>query len=154
MVFPVVMYGCKSWTIKKAECRRIDNFDLRCWEKTSESPLDCKEIKSINSKGNQSWIFIGGTDAEAKVPKFWPPNAKNWLTGKKSWCWEILKAGRVGPNRGWDGWMASPAQWTWVWASSGRWLWTGNLTCHSPCGCKESDTTQWLNNSHVRKSVC
>ena len=53
MVFPVVMYGCKSWTIKKAECRRIDNFDLRCWE-TSESPLDCKEIKSINSKGNQS----------------------------------------------------------------------------------------------------
>ena len=100
-------------------------FSTMVLEKNLESPLVCKEVKPVNPKGNQSWIFIGGTDAEAKVPKFWPPNAKNWLTGKKSWCWEILKAGRVGPNRGWDGWMASLTQWTWVWVGSGSWWWTG-----------------------------
>ena len=59
MVFPVVMYGCESWTVKKAECRRIDAFELWCWRKPFESPLDCKEIKPVNPKGNQSWIFTG-----------------------------------------------------------------------------------------------
>ena len=69
MVFPVVMYGCENWTIKKAECRRIDAFEL--WlEKTLESPLDCKKIQPVHSKGNQSWIFIGRTDAEAEIPLF------------------------------------------------------------------------------------
>ena len=77
MVFPVVMYGCESWTIKKAEHRRIDAFEL---EKTLESPLDCKEIKPVNPKGNQSWIFIGETDAEAEGPTSWPPDVRNWLT--------------------------------------------------------------------------
>ena len=86
-------------------------------EKTLESPLDCKEIQPIHPKGNQSWIFIGRTDAEA--PLLWPPDAKNRLAGK-DWCWERLKAGE-GDDREWDGWMASPTQWTWVWASSGRW---------------------------------
>ena len=77
MVFPLVMYGCESWTIKKAERQRIDAFEL--WlEKTLESPLDCKEIQPINSKGNQCWIFIGRTDAEAETPILWPPDAKNW----------------------------------------------------------------------------
>ena len=88
MVFPVVMYGCKSWTIKKAECWRTDNFELWCWDKTFESPLDYKEIKPINSKENQSWIFIGGTEAEAEVPILWPPDAKSQLTGEdpgKEW---------------------------------------------------------------------
>ena len=92
-------------------------------EKTLESPLDCKGIKPINSKGNQSWIFIGGTDAEAEAPILWPPDAKNWLIGKdpdngKNWRQE--KKG----TRGWDGWMASPPRWTWVWTSSGSWWWT------------------------------
>ena len=81
-VFPVVMYGCDSWTIKKAEHRRIDAFELWCWEKTLESPLDCKEIQSVHPKGNQSWIFIGWTDAETETPIVWPPDVKNWLTGK------------------------------------------------------------------------
>ena len=81
MVFPVARYGCESWTIKKAECWRIDAFEL--WlEKTLESPLDCKEIKLVNPKGNQPWIFIGRTDAKAETPILWPPNGKNWLTGK------------------------------------------------------------------------
>ena len=76
MVFPVVMYGCESWTIKKAECRRINAFELWCWRKTLESPLDSKDIKPVNPKGNQSLIFIGRTDAEAEAPILWPPDAK------------------------------------------------------------------------------
>ena len=75
MVFPVVMYGCESWTIKKAECRRIDAFEL--WWRRLEGPLDCKEIKPVNPKGNQTWIFIGRADAEAEAPILWAPDAKN-----------------------------------------------------------------------------
>ena len=93
-------------------------------EKTLESPLDCKEIKQVNSKGNQSWIFIGSTDAEAETPILWPSDAKNWLM-KRPWCWERMKARGEGDDRGWDGWMASLTWWTWVWASSGSWWWTG-----------------------------
>ena len=81
MVFPLVMYGCESWTIKKAECWRIDAFELWCW-RTLESPLDCKEIPPVHPKGNQSWIFIGRTDAEAETPILWPHDEKNWLIWK------------------------------------------------------------------------
>ena len=122
MVFPVVMYGCESWTIKKAECQRIDAFELWCWRRL-ESPLDCKEIQPVHPKGNQSWIFIGRTDAEAETPILWSPDA-NWLT-RKDWCWKRLKAGGEADNRGWDGWMASLTWWTLVWASSRSWWWTG-----------------------------
>ena len=91
-------------------------------EKTLESPSDCREIKPVNPKGYQSWIFIGRTDTE--TPILWPPDAKNWLLRKdpdagKDWSQE---------DKGmteWDGWMASPTWWTWVWASSRRWWWTG-----------------------------
>ena len=80
MVFPVVMYGCESWTIKKAEHQRIDAFGLTMLlEKTLESPLNCKEIKPVNPKGNQSWIVIGRSDAKVEAPILWPPEAKNWL---------------------------------------------------------------------------
>ena len=82
MVFPVVMYGCESWIKKKAERWRIDAFELWCWRKTLESSLDCKEIKPVNPKGNQSWIIIGRTDAKAETPLLWLPDAKNWLIGK------------------------------------------------------------------------
>ena len=71
MVFPVVMYGCESWTIKKAECRRIDAFELWCWRRLL-IPLDCKEIQPVYPKGDQSWVFIGRTDVEAEAPVFWP----------------------------------------------------------------------------------
>ena len=78
MVFPVVMYGCESWTIKKAEHRRIDAFELWCWRKeTLESPLDFEEIQPIHPRGYQSQIFIGRTDAEAITPVLWPPDAKS-----------------------------------------------------------------------------
>ena len=81
MVFPVVMYGCESWTVKKAEYRRIDAFELWCW-RTLESPLDCKEIQPVRPKGDQSWVFIGRTDAEAETPILWPPHAQSQLFGK------------------------------------------------------------------------
>ena len=81
IVFPVVTYGCGSWTIKKTESWRIDVFELWCWW-TLEGPLDSKEIQSVHPKGNQSWIFIGRTDAEAETPILWPPDAKKWLNGK------------------------------------------------------------------------
>ena len=83
MVFPVVMYGCENWTIKKAECWRIDAFELAMLEKTLESPLDCKEIQPVHPKEDQSWIFIGGTDVEAETPILWLPDAKNWLIWKE-----------------------------------------------------------------------
>ena len=76
MIFPVVVYGCESWTIKKAECQRTDAFELWCWRRIL-IPLDSKEIKPVNPKGNQPSIFIGRTDAEAKTPILWPPDAKN-----------------------------------------------------------------------------
>ena len=94
-------------------------------EKTLESLLDSKEIKPVNLKGNQPWIFTGRTDAKAEVPILWPLDAKSWLIGKKPWWWERLKAGGEGDDRGWDSWMASPARWTWVWENSRRWWWTG-----------------------------
>ena len=76
MVFPVVMYGCESWTIKKAERRRINALKLWCWRRLLKSPLDSKEIKLVNPKGNQLWILIGKTDA--KAPILWPPDTKSW----------------------------------------------------------------------------
>ena len=75
----VVMYGCKSWTIKKAEHWRINASELVVLEKTFESPLDCQEIQPVHPKGDQSWVFIGGIDVEAETPILWPPDAKNWL---------------------------------------------------------------------------
>jgi len=77
MVFPVVMYECESWTIKKAGRRRIDASELWYWEKTLESPLDCKEIQQVHPKGGQYWVFIGRTDAEAETLILWPPDAKS-----------------------------------------------------------------------------
>ena len=116
MVFPVVIYKCESWTIKKVECWRADAFELWCWRRCFESPLDCKEIQSVQPKGDQSWIFIGRTDAEDLAT--WYEELTHW---KRPWCWERLKAGE-GDDRGWDGWMVSPTRWTWVWASSGSWV--------------------------------
>ena len=78
MVFPVVMYGCESWTIKKSEHQRIDVFELWCWRRLLRVPWTARS----NPKGNQSLIFIERTDAEAETPILWPPNAKNWLLGK------------------------------------------------------------------------
>ena len=113
----------------KEELGYKESWALKNWyfwtgvlEETLESPLDIKEIQPVNPKGNQSWIFIGRTEAEAEIPILWPPDAKNWHIGvDRPWCWERLKAGGEGDDRGWGDWMASPTWWTWVWASSGSW---------------------------------
>ena len=93
--------------------------------KTLESPLDCKENQPVHPKGNQSWIFIGSTDAKAETLILWPPDVKNWLIWKGPDAGKDWRREEKGNNRGWDGWMASLMQWTWVWVNSGNWWWTG-----------------------------
>ena len=123
MVFPVVMYGCESWTIKKAECWRIDAFELWCWRRLLRVPW-------IARRSNQSLKKISpecsleGLMLKLKLQYFGHLMQKltHW---KRPWCWERLKVGGEGDNRVWDGWMASLTQWTWVWVNSGSWWWTG-----------------------------
>ena len=142
---PVVMYGCKSWTIKKAECQKIDAFKLWCWRKLLRSPLNCKEIQSVHPKENQSWVFTGRTDVEAETLILWPPDAKSWLIGKdpdagKDWGQEekgMTEDEIVGWHYRLDG---HGFGWT-----PGVGYEQGGLVYCSPWGHKESDTTEWLN---------
>ena len=120
MVFPVVMYRCKRWTIKQAECWRIDAFELWYW-RTLESSLDSQEIKLVNPKGNKLWIFVGRTDAED--PILWPTDAKSQFSGKDPDAgedWGKEEKGKVeGRRRGWQRmrWLDDiTSQWTWVWS--------------------------------------
>ena len=121
MVFPVVMYGCEeSWALKNW-C-----FWTVVLEKTLESPLDCKEIQLVHSKGDQPWEFFGRTDAKAETPVLWLPHAKSWLTGKDPDAgrdWGQEEKGTTEDEMA--GWHASPTRWTWVWVNSGSWGWTG-----------------------------
>ena len=124
MVFLVVMYGCESWTAEKAECWRVDAFELWCWgillrvpwtsRRSSQSIL--KEISPEYSLKDWGWSRSSNTLVT------WCEELTYW---KRPLCWEGLKAGREGDDRGWDGWMASPTLWTWVWVNSRSWWWTG-----------------------------
>ena len=122
--FQVVMYGCGIWTIKKAECWRIDAFELWCWRRLLGVPWTArrfnqsilKESSPEYSLKDRCWSWSSNTLAT------WCKELTHW---KRPWCWERLKVGGEGDDRGWDGWMASPTQWTWVWVSSGNWWWTG-----------------------------
>ena len=107
------MYGCENWTIKKALHQRIDVW-IVVLEKTLESPLDSSEIKPVNSKGNQSWIFTGRTDAEAETPILWLSDVKSGLIGKDPDSGKDWRQEEKGETREWDVWMASLSQWTWV----------------------------------------
>ena len=124
MVFPVVMYGCESWTVKKAEHRRIDAFELWCWRRLLRVPWAARYPTSpfwrrsapgvLWKEWCQSWNSSTlATSCEEQT---------HW---KRLWCWEGMGAGGEGDDRGWDGWMASLTQWTWVWVNSGSWWWTG-----------------------------
>ena len=109
VVFPVVVYGCESWTIKKAEHQRIEPFELWCWRRLLKIPWTARRsnqsvLKDINPEHSLEGLML-----------------KSWLIGKKPWCWERLRAGKEGGNREWNGCMTSLTQWTWVWASSRRW---------------------------------
>ena len=112
-------------------------------EKTPENPLNCKEIQPVHPKGDQSWVFIGRTDAEAEIPILWPPHAEltHW---KRPWCWEGLRVGEEGDDRGWDGWMASLTLCTWVWVNSRSWWWTGMPGVLWFMGRKELNMTEQL----------
>ena len=144
MVFPVAMYGCESWTVKKAEHWKIDAFELWYCRRLL-SPLDCKEIQHVNPKGNQSWIFIGRTDAKAKLPILSPLNVKNWLIWKdpdagKDWRQEE-KGTTEHEMIGWHHWLDGH-EFEWILGvGDGQ----GGLACYSPWDCKELDTTEWLN---------
>ena len=113
-------------------------------ENSLESPLDCKESQSVNPKGNQSWIFIGRTEAETSAWILWPPDVKNYSLGKTLMLGKIEGRRRRG-HIGWDGWMASLTQRTWVWASSGSLWWTESPGVLLPWGHKKLDMTEWVN---------
>ena len=111
MVFPLVMYGCESWTVKKAECQKIDAFKLWCWRRLLRVPWNAR--RSVLGVQWKDWCLSGNSNTLATLCK----ELTHW---KRPWCWEGLGAAGEGDDRGWDGWMASPTRWTWVWASSGR----------------------------------
>ena len=141
------MYGCESWTIKRVECQRIDAFELWCWRKTPESLLDSKEVKQVNPNGNQSWIFIGRTDAEAETPILQPPDVKNWLIGKDPSAGKHWRQEEMGMTEdemvGWHHWLDGHEFKQAPGVGDGQ----GSLACCGPWGHKESDMTElpnWL----------
>ena len=126
MVFPVVMYGCEIWTVKKAEHRKTDAFELWCWRRLSRVPWTARRSAS------PSWRRSVLGDWTDWKDWCWSWNSNTLATSceelthwKRPLCWEGLRAGGQGDNSGWDGWMASLTRWTWVWVSSGSWWWTG-----------------------------
>ena len=147
MVFPVVMYGCESWTIKKAECQKIDAFQLWCWRRLLRV-LWTSKIKRINPKVNQSWIFIGRTDAETEAPILWPPDVKSWLIGKDPDAWKDWGQEEKGvtedENVRWHYLINGVESEKILRDSEGP----GSLAFCSPWHCKESDTTEWLNHNN------
>ena len=124
MVFPVVMYGCESWTVKKTECWRIDTFELWCWRRLLR--VSWTERKSNQSILRRSLLGVHWKDWcwnwNCNTLATWYEELTHW---KRPWYWERLRAGGEWDNRGWDGWMASLTQWTWVWVDSWSWWWTG-----------------------------
>ena len=144
MDFPVVMYGCESRTVKKSE-RRNWCFWTMVLKKTLESPLDCKEIQPVHPKEDQSWVFIGRTDAEAETPVLWPPHVKSWLIRKnpdagRDWGQEE-KGTTEGEMVGWHHWLDGHGFEQTPGVGDGQ----GGLECCDSWGRKESDTTEWLN---------
>ena len=144
MVFPVVMYGCESWTVKKAELRRIDVFELWCWRRLL-SLLDCKEIQPVHSEGDQAWDFFGRNDAKAETPVRWPPHAKSWLIGKDSDAgrdWGQEEKGTTEDEMaGWPHWLDGHESGWIPGVDDGQ----GVLACCYSWGRKELNTTERLN---------
>ena len=140
IAFPVVMYGCDSWTIKKAECQRIDAFELWCWRRLLRVPWTARRsnqsiLKEISPEYSLERLML-----KLQYLATWCKELTHWKT---SWCWEKLKAEEEGDDRGWDGWRASLTRWTWVWASSRSWWWTGKPGVLQSMG---SHSQTWLSN--------
>ena len=124
MVFPVVMYGCESWTINKAECWRIDAFEAWCWRRLLRVPWTARRSNKSILKEISPEHSLEGLMLNLKL-QYFGHLMRRADSLKRPWCWEILRAGGEGDDRGWDGWMVSPTQWTWVWVNSRSWWWTG-----------------------------
>ena len=124
MVFPVVMYGCESWSVKKADHQRIDAFELWYWRRLLRVPWTARRSTQTTLKEISPKYSLEGLVLKLKLQYF---GYLMWRTDslKRPWCWERLKMGRKGDDRGWDDWMASPTRWIWVWVNSGSWWWTG-----------------------------
>ena len=156
LVLPVVMYGCESWTIRKNEHWRIDAFELWCWRKLLRVPWTSRWSNQSILKENQPWIFIGRTDTEAENSNTLATWCKELTHWKRPWCWERLRAGGKGDDRGWDGWITSSTPWTWVWAKSGRWWRTGKSGVPQSMGLQSwtrlSNWTTWLSDAKGRTS--
>ena len=142
MVFPVVMYGCESWTIKKAEHRRIDASELWCWWRAWESlglqgdPTSTSYRKSVLDIHWKDWYWSWNSNTLAT-------SCEELTHLERPWWWERLKVGEEGDNREWDGWMASPTQWTWIWVNSWSWWWTGRPGVPQSMA---SQSQTWLSN--------
>ena len=157
MVFPVVMYGCESWTVKKAERWRIDSFELWCWRRLLRVPWTARRSNQSILKEISPGCSLEGLMLKLKFQYFGhlmrraDSFEKTLMLGK-------IEGRRRRENRGWDGWMASQTQWTWIWVDSGSWWWTGRpgqgeLACSS-WGRKESDRTEWLNWTEFHCTLC
>ena len=124
MVFPVVMHGCKIWTVKKAECWRIDAFELWCWRRLLRVPWTSRRSNQSIQKEISPGCSLEGLMQKLKL-QYFGHFMRRVDSLKRPWCWEGLGAGGEGDGRGWDGWMASLTRWAWVWVRSGSWWWTG-----------------------------
>ena len=124
MIFPVVMYGCESWTVKKAECWRIDALELWCWRRLLRVPWTARRSNQSILKEISPGCTLEGLMLRLKL-QYFGHLMQRVDSLEKTWCWEGLRAGGEGDDRGWDGWMASLTQWTWVWVNSRSWWWTG-----------------------------
>ena len=123
IVFPVVMYGCDSWTVKKAECQRIYAFELWCWRRLLRVPWTARKSSQSILKEISPGCPLEGLMLKVKL-QYLATSWEELIHLKRPWCWEGLGSGGEGDNRGWDGWMASLTQWTWVWVNSRSFWWT------------------------------
>ena len=124
MVFPVVMYGCESWTVKKPERRKIDAIELWCWRRLLRVPWTARRSNQSILKEISPGISLEGMMLKLKL-QYIGHLMRRVDSLKRLWCWEGLGAGGEGDDRGWEGWMASPTQCMWIWVNSGSWWWTG-----------------------------
>ena len=144
------MYECVSWTIKKAECRRIDVFELWWWRRLLRVPWTARSNQSILKEINPEYS-LQGLMLKLKTPILRPPDTKSWLIWKDPDAGKDWRQEEKGDDRGWDGWMASPTQWTWVWVNSRSWWWTGRPGVLQLLGSQVSDTTEQLNWTYLNR---